>query len=289
MRETPAPIRAVVGLGRSVHPFPVLVVVATSTLLLLIAQRHAPGAGLLTRAVLVVFFSQVAIGSLNDFVDRDSDATVQPYKPIPSGQVSDRAVLSLCIASLGAFLVMAASFGAVPLALISAATAAGIAYDVALKPTPFAIVGYFGGFLGLGAWILRLADRLTIWYVPLLPVGAALLVAAYLAQTYPDLEHDRALGHRGLAALLGPRHTLLAIGAAYLSATAAGISGALFVRSGAALAASLAAALMGAGAIGTQRAAARELARRRRLFYLIAPGIACLAAASFLIEASLTD
>ena len=94
------------GQWRIVHPFPTVAVTAAAAGFgWLAAGRDAPGLLLLAGAV---FASQVAIGSLNDYLDRDHDAVEQPEKPIPSGLLPPLAHWAVGGHSLGG--VMAAHY-----------------------------------------------------------------------------------------------------------------------------------------------------------------------------------
>ena len=69
---------ACLGTIRLIHPFPAATVVVTSGVLLAVAHRGIPEAGMFLRALGTVAASQVAVGALNDYVDRTSDAEGQP-------------------------------------------------------------------------------------------------------------------------------------------------------------------------------------------------------------------
>jgi 4-hydroxybenzoate polyprenyltransferase len=207
------------GTIRLIHPFPVAVVVVTSAVLLELAHHGGLGASVLVRACLTVLCSQVAVGALNDYVDRFSDAQVQPDKPIPSGVATPFTALVLVGVGLLGLVPAALSFGALSFVLIGAGTAAGLAYDLVLKRTPFSVMGYIVGFLLLVTWIWFIAGRLSPGFLILYPAGALLVTAAHLAQSLPDVETDRAVGARGLAVALGVRGSVLTILLCYLALT----------------------------------------------------------------------
>jgi 4-hydroxybenzoate polyprenyltransferase len=201
------------------HPFPVSVVVLTSGALLLVASGGYPGTSVLLRGLATVLASQVAVGSLNDYLDRDADRIFQPSKPIPSGLVPPWIALSMSVAGTVATAVLAASFGAASCAVMIVATCGGLAYDLWLKPTPFSLFGYLVGFLGLFTWIWLIAGQLQGPFWLVYPAGSLVVVAAHLANSAPDIETDRKQGLRNLAVLLGPGRTVTAIYLLYTLST----------------------------------------------------------------------
>ena len=270
------------GLVRSVHPFPTGVVVLTTLGLALIAHRGFPTAGTLGRMFGVVLCSQLAVGSLNDYRDRRTDAISQPTKPIPSGQVGARWVLALCQLSLVSCLLVAATFGPVPLLLVVLGTASGLAYDLWLKPTPLSIVGYLGGFLSLVTWVWLVAGRFNPAFLLVYPSGVFLLLSVHLANSYPDLESDRALGQRGLAVLLGAEGTRLAIVLSFNLVAVASTAAVFLRRSSLAEALLVVAWVLDISAVRISRRAVAEVQARRRLFTLLAPATALLGASCLL-------
>ncbi len=282
MMAVPRGYTRLLGLARSVHPFPTGVVVLTTLGLALIAHRGLPTAGTLWRMFGVVLCSQLAVGSLNDYRDRHTDAISQPTKPIPSGKVGAGAVLVLCQLSLVACLLLAATFGPVPLLLVVIGTASGLAYDLWLKPTPFSIVGYLGGFLSLVSWVWLVAGRFTPAFLLVYPAGVFLLLSVHLANSYPDLESDRALGQRGLAVLLGADGTRLAIVLSINLVAVASTAAVFLHRSSLAEALLLVAWVLDLSAVRISRRAVTDVQARRRLFTLLAPATALLGASCLL-------
>jgi 4-hydroxybenzoate polyprenyltransferase len=259
------------------HPFPATVVVTTTLILVVIAHGGNPGLGFLARCFGVILTSQIAVGALNDYLDREIDAVTQPDKPIPAGLVGAPVALALTIISLTLLLPLAATFGAASLGLMALATASGLAYDLWLKPTPFSVVAYLVSFLTLVTWIWEVAGRFTPLFVLVYPAGAAALLAAHLANSYPDVETDRALGQAGLAALLGPVWTFRILLIAYGSVAVAGLATAVVQRRPVAVGLLAAAAAIGLLAWVLCRQAPDEAQLRDRLFRLVAPGIALIA------------
>lgn len=267
---------------RLVHPFPVSVVLLTSAGLLIVARGAVPEPGLLMRVMTVVLLSQIAVGALNDYTDRHTDARTQPEKPIPSGLVSAWEALVLAVSATLALPVAAATFGGWSVAIASTGTAAGLAYDLGLKRTPFSFLAYVVAFLSLVTWLWLIAGRLTPIFFAIYPAGACLLTAAHLANAFPDIEIDRSLGQRGLSAILGPRRTVIAILILYgLVALATGL---LALRTGsiAELAFTLAGCILAtiSGVVAFNHLARRPA--RKLVFRLMAPAIGLLALAALI-------
>lgn len=195
---------AILRLATVIHPFPVAAVLLTSALLLRLAHGAPLPMGLFLRAMGVILLSQVTVGALNDFLDREADARWQPHKPIPRGQVRPEAALALATGAGLLFLPVAASFGWIAFLLSLLGLSAGLLYDLRLKSLPWSFLGYVIGFLSLLTWIWLVAGQLRPGFLLVLPAGAALVTAAHLGQSLPDIETDRLQGARGLAVLLGP-------------------------------------------------------------------------------------
>jgi 4-hydroxybenzoate polyprenyltransferase len=241
-----------------------------------VAHGGAPGTGVFLRGLLVVAGSQVAVGALNDYLDRFDDRRTQPDKPLPAGLTSPSIARWLVVAGMATCIGFALSFGPVPFLVAVVGLGGGLAYDLGLKRSPFSPAAYVVSFLSLVTWIWLIVGTLTWKMIPVYPIGASLLVAAHLANALPDIESDRALGQRGLAVVLGPRRTFQAIMSMYgvVAVPAAGLSIAqrslpalTLVVIGSALAAT-------AGWIGAGPALSRP--RRQVVFRLMAPAIGLL-------------
>ena len=193
---------------RLVHPAPTLAVVALSAALaaILLARSSEPlGAGPIALVALTVLGSQIAVGALNDWADRDRDRIAQPSKPIPAGELTPRTALVVAAVGLGLQVVTSAALGPLPLVIGLAALASAVAYNLWLSRTPLSIVPYLVSFGLLPLWVAAGLQ------VPLDRVAAAVVVAgpfagaAHLANTVRDFEADAGVGSRSLAQVLGRR------------------------------------------------------------------------------------
>jgi 4-hydroxybenzoate polyprenyltransferase len=193
---------------RLIHVFPSVTVIVASVLLTFVAFRGTPPLGLLLRGVAVVAASQVAVGALNDYIDRHDDAQTQPDKPLPSGLVGTPTALALVAGGIAVCCALALTFGPTAFGIATLGLASGLAYDLRLKRTPFSPLTYIVSFLSLFTWIWTVTGAITWRVVAVYPLGACLLLAAHLANALPDATTDAALGQRGLVVLLGPRRAL---------------------------------------------------------------------------------
>ena len=72
---------------RLIHPFAVIVKVVACATFALLSTQGVPSPTRLAALLAGVFLSNAGIGALNDYCDRDLDATAKPWKPIVAGQV----------------------------------------------------------------------------------------------------------------------------------------------------------------------------------------------------------
>jgi 4-hydroxybenzoate polyprenyltransferase len=186
-----------------------------------------------------MLLAQVSTGSLNDFVDREADAIHQPYKPIPSQQVSASQALGMALGAGAGALALAASCGPAALGVMGVGLASGWAYDLGLSRTPASWLPFTAGIVtvprlgpaAIGARVPR--PILTTALSGLLGLGL------HLANAGPDIARDQAAGRRSLPVLLGPRltragsHLALTVAALAVAATAPP-RGARLARAGAA-------------------------------------------------------
>jgi protoheme IX farnesyltransferase len=162
-------------------------------------------AGRLALAVAAMLFSQLAIGWTNDYVDRDIDAVHQPSKPIPSGLVDITVLRPAIVLVVIVSLVLGALLGPWTLALLVIGTAAGLAYDLRLKDTPWSMQAFVVAFAVLPPFVWTALDVYRDEFAWLYVIGAPLAVAAHIANVLPDLETDAVAGRRNLVVALGAR------------------------------------------------------------------------------------
>lgn len=195
---------------RLVHPFPSFLNGALVLVISLVA-----GASPLRAAVLAVAMVglQFCIGAVNDLVDEPSDALSKPWKPIPAGLVSRPVAGTIAVVSGGGGLALAALVDPIVLFMAAAMLAAGLVYDLLLKPTAIAWLAFSVAFpiLPLYAWYGAAATLPPRWEF-LVPVAAICGPAIQLANGLVDLEGDRSAGLATLAVRLGRRRALLAMG-----------------------------------------------------------------------------
>lgn len=204
------------GHWRIVHPFPTVAVTAASFGFgWLAAGDLTPGLLLLTGTV---FSSQVAIGSLNDYLDRHRDAVEQPEKPIPSGLIPPSAALAQAIGASIVCLSIAALTGPTGLLFAGIALASGQAYNIWLKGTPLSFLPYLVSFSCLPALAWVAAGRFEPRWLALYAVGLPLMFSLHLANALPDVAGDQREGVRGLAPTLGFTGARNLCWAAYLAA-----------------------------------------------------------------------
>ena len=164
-------------------------------------------AGRLLRIVVAMTLAQLAIGWSNDYVDRESDAQYQRSKPVPAGQVDARKIPSAAGATSAAALALAATLGWAPALCAGLGLAAGLAYNFALKSTPWSWAPFVVAFCVLPPFVWT---GLGVWrseFVVLYPTALPLTVAAHLANALPDVATDRASGRRSLVVQLGRQWT----------------------------------------------------------------------------------
>jgi 4-hydroxybenzoate polyprenyltransferase len=267
---------------RLVHVFPSITVIAGSTVLILVAHRGMPSTGIMLRGVLVVAASQVAVGALNDYIDREDDARTQPDKPLPTGQTSPTVAVSMVIAGSLFCFGFALSFGLASLAIVAVGLGSGLAYDLRLKRTPFSPITYIISFLSLLTWIWLIAGTLTWNVLIVYPFGAFLLLAAHLANALPDADTDAALGQRGMVVLLGPRRALTIVLLVSGSAAIGAFGFCVVERATVGLALSVASGALVLSAGWMSRKSELSRPELQSIFRLIAPAIALMAAACLL-------
>jgi 4-hydroxybenzoate polyprenyltransferase len=228
-RKDPAPRRPAAALDRRrgrrilhalrlLHPFPTLLNVVAVVLLTLVAADGQPEIGVVARLTATMLAVQSAIGVVNDWADRDLDATAKPWKPIPAGVVSAGVAGRLGALTTALALALGATLGPAAWLLSTAGLGAGLAYDLWLKRTPFSGLTYAVALPLVPLWVWTALGRFTPALLWVWPIGALLGGALHLANALPDLEADAAAGVRGLAQRLGRRRALAGAWGGYLAA-----------------------------------------------------------------------
>jgi 4-hydroxybenzoate polyprenyltransferase len=196
-------LRRLQGYWLMIHPFPVTMVVAFAALLAVATARDALEPLRLVRVIAALFFSQVVVGTLNDYRDRALDARGQTWKPLVRGTVTPNEARAQIAVAFGLMLAFAISLGPIALALVLLGTLAGVLYNFWLSDTPFSWLPYVLGFIVLPIYVWVAVERFDARQLALVPIGMPQLLGVHLAQTLPDTETDRTVGGRGLAVTLG--------------------------------------------------------------------------------------
>ena len=198
------------------HPYPLAMVMTLTALIGLASTDGGPDVYRFLRILLGMFYSQLAIGWSNDYLDRESDAVYQPWKPIPSGLVDPRLLRIGVVAALLGALGEGASLGVVPFLLLTAGTASGLVYNLGLKNTRLSALPFVVAFAVLPPFVWTALDVYRGDFLLLYPIAAPLALAAHFANLLPDLETDTAAGRRNAVVALGRRRTLACIFVALL-------------------------------------------------------------------------
>jgi 4-hydroxybenzoate polyprenyltransferase len=230
-----ATIAAVPAVIQLIHPAPAIAVTILSAALawILAGEGSAdPDIGRVAMLTLSVLGSQILIGALNDWADRDRDAG-RADKPIAAGRLHPTTALAIAGAGLVLQLVTSAVLGPLPLALGAMAAGSAVVYDLRLSRTPLSPLPYLASFgllpLWIGAGVGVPLERVAPAGVLVAPFAAA----AHLANVLRDYEADSAAGSRNLAQWLGRRRAhVLAVALAMGTGVAIGIGFALAGRLG---------------------------------------------------------
>jgi 4-hydroxybenzoate polyprenyltransferase len=218
-----------------IHPAPAIAVTILSAALagILTGEGSAdPDTGRVALLTLSVLGSQVLIGALNDWADRNRDAG-RMDKPIAAGRLQPMTALAIAGAGLVLQLVTSAVLGPLPLVLGAVAAGSAAAYDLGLSWTPLSPLPYLVSFgvlpLWIGAGVGVPLERVAPAGVLVAPFAAA----AHLANVLRDYEADAAAGSRNLAQWLGRRRAhVLAVALALGTGVAIGIGFGLVGRLG---------------------------------------------------------
>jgi heme o synthase len=262
---------------RIIHPYPAALVTAVSVGLVLFVHGSSPGGGTLVRAGMVVLCSQISVGALNDYVDRQEDARAHRDKPIAIGQVSPTFALVLAGAGLLLFLPLSLSFGWESLVVTTIGLVAALAYDFWLKRTSWSFISYLISFTALVAWIWLIAGHLTANVALLTLPAGLLLTSVHLAQSYPDVEADKRAGLHGLAVALGVAGTSRWTILLYLLGVCCSLGLAILARSELAFVLAVAGVGVGAYMWSMREKAYKTREARLLLFRVEAAGVALAA------------
>ena len=199
----PGPVRLLATLLGAAHPGPAVAVTVLAALLAG-ALGLSPGRSVL--AVAAVLTSQLSIGWSNDLIDLARDRAVgRTDKPLAAGALPAAAVRVACGVVLVATVPLGLACGAAAALVHAANTAAGWAYNLGAKATPWSWVPYAVAFGGLPAFVSlahQPAVAPAVWQVA---AGTLLGVGAHVLNVLPDLADDEATGVRGLPHRLGAR------------------------------------------------------------------------------------
>lgn len=199
-----SPFQAIRACVELFHFPPILLVLFATTAFATIAAGSVPSADRLVPYLLAVLCTQMAIGAHNDYCDRALDAAAKPFRAIPSGLITPKFVIELCVALTVIGVALTVPLGMRLVALGVIGTGAGFIYNAKLKGTPFAWAPFWVALPALAIASFELAGeyqpRLLLTYV----IGLPLVVSVYLADTLIDVESDRTHGSRGFGAWLGP-------------------------------------------------------------------------------------
>jgi 4-hydroxybenzoate polyprenyltransferase len=194
--------RAVALIG-ACHPGPAFAVTVLAGLL---AGAVGLGAGGITLVVAAVLTGQLSIGWSNDLIDLSRDRVVgRADKPLVDGRVSERAVRIACGLAVVATVPLSLACGWLAGLVHLVCVAAGWAYNLGIKATPWSWVPYAVAFGGLPAFVslTEAPNELPPLWMSL--AGALLGVGAHFVNVLPDLADDAATGVRGLPHRLGAR------------------------------------------------------------------------------------
>src|SRR5262249_18228824 len=173
------------------HPIPSLMYVAAVaffSFLAAVSSDHTMAPATLACVLVGVACAQVAIGTLNDYMDRELDAHSKRSKPLVMGLITPRMALGQVICATILLLLLMAPLGWVALILGLFIEGLGLAYDLGLKRTPISGLLYaiYFPLIPLLAWaVFGSYQPFLLW---VLPFGAALGLAMNIANSLPDLE-----------------------------------------------------------------------------------------------------
>jgi 4-hydroxybenzoate polyprenyltransferase len=193
---------------------PSLAVTAFATAL---AASAGLAAGRVVLVALAVLSGQLSVGWLNDYVDRDLDRTAaRADKPLATGSVSDAQVRLAFVVAAIVCVVASLALGLLPGLLHLVAVGSAYAYDLWLKWTLLSWLPFAVSFCLLPAVVTTALPGRPFPQPAISIAGAALGIAAHLANTVKDTEADARTGVRGFPQAIGPRRSLI-LAAAFIA------------------------------------------------------------------------
>jgi 4-hydroxybenzoate polyprenyltransferase len=148
--------------------------------------------------------TQVAIGALNDWVDRDRDAGEKPAKPIPAGLVAPGAALAVAVVAACVGVGLSAVSGLAAGLAGAVAFGLGAAYDLRLSRTAWSWLPLALALpvVPIHAW-LGATGAVPPGLLALVPAGLLAGAALALANGLVDVERDARSGRSGAVVALG--------------------------------------------------------------------------------------
>ena len=199
------------------HAFPLAAVMTLTALIAVASTEWEPDGVKLSLLLVAMLGSQLAIGWSNDYLDREADAEHQPWKPVPSGLVDASRLPYSIVGALAASAVCGVALGLLPLLLLVAGTACGLAYNLGVKDTRFSAVPFLVALALLPPFAWESLDVYRDEFLWLYALGSPLALAAHVANTLPDVDADRSARRRGLVVMLGRTTSLWLLGACLLA------------------------------------------------------------------------
>jgi 4-hydroxybenzoate polyprenyltransferase len=201
------------GWVEAAHPWPAAVVVSLSLVIGAASAEAAPSWWRLALLTFAMLGNQLAIGWSNDYLDRESDAHHQAWKPLPAGRIRASELAFGTVAALIVSLACGALLGWASLLLLVGGSAAGFAYNLWLKDSRLSWLPYVLAFALLPPFAWMALDVFRDDLLWLYPVALPLAVVAHLANALSDIETDAAAGRRSVVVALGRGRVLVLIAA----------------------------------------------------------------------------
>jgi len=254
------------------HPLPTFLTAAAGTAFFFMARgemRASLDAGVLFISIYLVLYS---IGAMNDYVDQPLDSLSSRHeKPLVAGDLSQNVVVLLWLSTAIVGVAACYWFNLAAASIALLLWLAGASYNFWAKATRFSWLPFLVFYPSLPLWGFVAAGKFKPSLLLTYPVCALLAVGLNVANTLPDLEHDRAGGVEGFTHRLGSVRAVILLwlslaGTMVLMVWAGLLIGSHLSR----LVAGLIAGLALLGAMIADWAFLRSPATLRRTFYLSA-------------------